>query len=39
VSDTDRDDAALPDWVGSFSSGRGDLAERHEDILREEFDD
>ncbi len=26
----------LPEWVGMFSSGRGDLAERHEEILRDE---
>lgn len=29
----------LPDWVGSFASGRGDLAERHEEILRDEGDE
>jgi hypothetical protein len=27
---------ALPEWVGMFASGRGDLAERHEEILRDE---
>ncbi len=34
-----RDDTALPDWVGSFASGRGDLAERHEEILCDEADE
>ncbi|HET8657766.1 MAG TPA: hypothetical protein VFM55_02070 [Micromonosporaceae bacterium] len=29
----------LPAWVGMFRSGRGDLAERHEEILRDELDD
>ncbi|WP_026931002.1 hypothetical protein [Glycomyces tenuis] len=27
MPDSARDDAALPDWIGSFASGRGDLAE------------
>lgn len=26
----------LPEWVGAFSSGRSDLSERHEEILRDE---
>lgn len=38
MPDPAKEDAALPDWIGSFSSGRGDLAERHEDILRDEGD-
>ncbi|HZN19852.1 MAG TPA: hypothetical protein VFB84_16955 [Micromonosporaceae bacterium] len=29
----------LPTWVGMFRSGRGDLAERHEEILRDELGD
>jgi hypothetical protein len=29
----------LPDWVGMHHSGRGDLSERHEEILRNELDD
>jgi hypothetical protein len=29
----------LPSWVGSAASGRGDLAERHEEILRGEVVD
>jgi hypothetical protein len=29
----------LPEWVGMFHSGRGDLSERHEEILRNELDD
>ncbi|GAB3997708.1 hypothetical protein GCM10029992_21460 [Glycomyces albus] len=32
-------DADLPEWIGSFSSGRGDLAENYEDHLRDEADD
>lgn len=28
----------LPAWVGMHHSGRGDLAERHEEILRSEQD-
>ena len=36
LPDPASDDAELPDWIGSFSSGRGDLAERHEEMLRGE---
>lgn len=32
---SDRRYAGLPSWVGMFASGRGDLAERHKEILRE----
>jgi hypothetical protein len=28
--------SALPDRIGPFASGRGDFAERHEEILRDE---
>ncbi|MQM25142.1 hypothetical protein [Glycomyces albidus] len=38
MPDPCRDDTTLPEWVGSFSSGRGDLAERHEETLRDEGD-
>lgn len=32
-------DGSLPDWVGMHHSGRSDLSERHEEILRSELDD
>jgi hypothetical protein len=28
------DDAPDDEWIGMYESGRGDLAERHEEILR-----
>jgi hypothetical protein len=33
------EDRSLPEWVGMHHSGRGDLAERHEEILRSELGD
>ncbi|WP_026924770.1 hypothetical protein [Glycomyces arizonensis] len=39
MPDPARDDTALPEWVGSFASGGGDLAECHEEILRDDADE
>ena len=38
MPDPARADDTLPEWIGSFASGRGDLAERHEEILRDDGD-
>jgi hypothetical protein len=37
ASEADAEDPyeGLPEWVGMFASGRGDLAERHKEIIRE----
>jgi hypothetical protein len=36
---TPPEERPLPDWVGMHHSGRGDLSDRHEEILRSELDD
>lgn len=35
MTDSTSERRELPEWVGTFASGRGDLAERCEEILRD----